>query len=99
MPWARMLADGTPAFTGDAFASGGKLHTRDCLKIAVPNLLLVGLRHVDGLYDLERLARVHGALLRIERAVGGEHDLVEVVEGKPGVGCRHAAEHRGVGIE
>ena len=49
--------------------------------------------------DAQRFARVHGALLGIERAVGREHDLVEIVEGKAGVRCRHAAEHRGVGVE
>src|SRR5664279_3258451 len=76
-----------------------KLHPRDRLQIAVPDLLLVGLRQVDALENAQRLAGIYGAPLRIERASGGEHDLVEVVEGKPGMGRRHAAEHRGVGIE
>src|SRR5665811_2129428 len=79
--------------------SGRKLNPRDRLQIAVPDLLLVGLRQVDAFENAQRLAGIHGAPLRIERAVGGEHDLVEVVERKLGMGRRHAAEYRGVRVE
>src|SRR5258708_8131057 len=76
-----------------------KLHARDRLEIAVPDFFLVGFRHVDAFDDAERFARVHRALFRIERAIRREHDLVEIVEGKPRMRCRLAAEHGGVGIE
>ena len=58
-----------------------------------------GFRHIDAIDDAQRFARVHGAFLGIERAVGGEHDLVGIVEGKPGMGRRLAAEHSGVRVE
>ena len=54
---------------------------------------------VGRLEEAQRVARVHRALFRIERAVGGEHDLVVVEEGQP---HRHAGfrrERRGVGVE
>src|SRR5262249_37184030 len=76
-----------------------ELHPGDGLEIAVPDLFLVGLRHVDAFDDAQGFARVHRALLRIERAVGSEHDLVEVVEGEARMRRRHATEHRRVGIE
>src|SRR5262245_13207616 len=88
-----------PGMTNSAAASALELHAGDRLEVAVPDLFLVGLRHVDALDDPLGLARVHRAFLGIERAVGGEHDLVEVVEGKPCMRRRHAAEHGGVGIE
>src|SRR6266849_777464 len=49
--------------------------------------------------NLQRLADVIGALLRVERAVGGEHDPVVRIEGEAAFGRRLAAEHRGVAVE
>src|SRR5215470_13425030 len=76
-----------------------ELHAGDGFEVAVPDLFLVGLRHVDALDDAQGLTRVHSALLRIEWAVGGEHDLVEVVERNPRMRRRHAAEHCRIRIE
>src|ERR1051325_11581882 len=45
-----------------------ELRSGDALQIAVPDLLLIGLRHVDALDDAQRLARIHRALFRIEWA-------------------------------
>src|SRR5262245_19707776 len=80
-------------------ASALEPHAGDRFEVAVPDLFLLGLRHVDALDDAQSLARVHRALLRIERAVGGEHDLFEVVERDPRMRRRDAAEHGGVGIK
>src|ERR1700759_4496086 len=76
-----------------------KRHAAHGLEIAVPDLLLVGLRHVDAFEDADGLARVHCALFRIERAVGGEHDFVEVKEGEARMHRRFAGEGGGVGVE
>src|SRR5215510_4685078 len=69
--------------------SAFELRARDAFEIAMPDLLLVGGWHIDLLDDAKGFARVRGALFGIERAVGGEHDLVEIVESKTCVRCRH----------
>src|SRR5450631_3495806 len=105
LPWAATLAERIGEFTRRAWIRPNyrglrrKFHPADRLEIAVPDLLLVGLRHVDALEDPQCFAGVHRAFFRIERAIGGKHDLVEVVEGEPRMGRRHAAEHRGVSVE
>src|SRR4029453_16651220 len=76
-----------------------EFRARDRLEVAVPDHFLVRLGHVDAFKNAQGFARVHCALLGIERAVRREYDLVGVVERKTRMGRRHAAEHRGVGIE
>src|ERR1019366_8344588 len=54
-------ARGLPLRRG--MTAGRKLPPRDRLQIAVPDLFLVGLRHIDSFQNAQRLAGIHGALL------------------------------------
>src|SRR5258708_5208602 len=71
----------------------------DAFEVAVHDRLALGRRHLDAVENFQRLTNVHSALLGIEGAVGGEDDLVLVVERKSGVGRRYAGERGRVGIE
>ena len=65
----------------------------------MPDFFLVDRRHINAFDNAQRFARVHGPFFGIEGAVGPKHDLVEIVERKTSMCCRHAAEHGCVGIE
>src|SRR5262245_19155943 len=102
------MAGPSPAMTIDVAAPSARpgttelrleFHARDGLEVAVPDLFLVRLRHVDAFENAQRFARIHRALLRIERAIGREYDLVGVIESESRMRCRHAAKHGGVRIE
>src|SRR5262245_11111746 len=59
-------------------------------EVAVVERRTVSRRELEVIEDAERLANVHRAAFRIERAVRGKDDLVEVVE-------RHAGLRRRLG--
>src|ERR1700736_5241500 len=78
------------------------LHERlpgDPLEVLVIDLLARLLGEVERVENLQRLADIARAFFRIERAVGGEHHLVERKEREPAHGRRMRAEYRGVAIE
>src|SRR5262249_57613760 len=72
---------------------------RELLDVLEVDLVAVGLGDVEAVDDLDGLANVLRAALRVERAVGGEHHLVHAEELEPANGCRARAEHRSVGVE
>src|SRR5437763_10148923 len=69
----------------------------ETFQVLEKDLVPVGLGQIEGLQDLQRYARKHGALLRVERAVGGEDHLVARIELQPAFRRRRAPEGGGVG--
>src|SRR3954467_318788 len=69
------------------------------LGVAIEDFLLVGLRQANSVENLDGVADVAGALLLVERAVGGEHDVVgrEEVDAANRGGAR--TFDRGVAVE
>src|SRR4029078_7219323 len=76
-----------------------QLAAGDLLQVAVHDRLVLGLGEIEAVENLQRLADVGGALLGVERAVRGEHQLLGRIEGEAALGRRLAAEHRGVAVE
>src|SRR5262245_12727886 len=75
------------------------LQSEHPLRIAVANLLLVSEREGKSLHDLDGLAHVERALLRIERAVGCEQHVIRPEELDAADGSGAPAGKRGVAIK
>src|SRR4051812_37627348 len=92
------MAGSSPAMT-----SGGnllhQLYAAHGFEVLVVDFLAVGFGHRQAVEDLERLADIHRAALRIEGAVRREHHLLERIEIEPADGSRARGEHGGVGVE
>src|SRR6516165_8077063 len=71
----------------------------DALQVLEEDLITVGLRELQRFENLQRQAGIHRPVLGIERAIGGEHDLVDGIELHAAFGRRHRAESRRVGVE
>src|ERR1043165_6000564 len=71
----------------------------DPLEIALIDGVPLFFRQVERIENAERLADVHRALLGIERAVGGEHDLYQRIELHAELGRGIRGEHRRIGVE
>ena len=69
------------------------------LEILVEHFLRRRFLELERIQNVKRLAHIHGAALRIEWAVGGEHDLVNGEEFHAGLGRGHRGERSGVGPE
>src|SRR5215213_487199 len=92
------MAGSSPAMT-----SGGnllhQLHAAHRFEVLVVDLLTIRLRHRQAVEDFQRLANIHRAAFRVERAVGGEHHLLERIEVEPADGGGAGGEHGGVGVK
>src|SRR5262245_1847201 len=64
-----------------------QLYAGHGLEILVVHHGALLLRDIEGVEDLQRYAWIHGAAFGIERAVGGEHDLVVREELEPAFRC------------
>src|SRR5215218_8831489 len=91
------MAGSSPAMTSKK--SLHQLHAAHRLEILVIDLLAVGLRHRQAVEDLQRLADVHRAAFRIERAIRSKNDLFEWIEVKPADSSGAGSEHRSVGVK
>src|ERR1017187_8166399 len=91
-PWTHLKA-------ARARRSFHQLAAGDGLKVLVEDLVAGFLVELERLQDAQCLARIDRSVLRIERAIGSEHDLVDRIELQSAFGRRHAAEHRGIGIK
>src|SRR6516162_4089919 len=69
------------------------------LCVPVADLLLVGLRQIDGLHDCDGCADVAGTLLLVERTVGGKQDMVRSEEGDAADRRRARSRERRVAVE
>src|SRR5580704_5344134 len=69
----------------------------DRLKVLIKNLVVGRFVHSELVENTQRLAHIHGAAFRVERAVRGEHDLVDGEELHAAFGCRLRGEGSGVG--
>src|SRR5580700_9180823 len=68
-------------------------------EVLVKNLVVGRLVHAELVENAQRLAHIHGAAFRIERAVGSEHDLVDGEELHAALGRRLRGERGSVGPE
>src|SRR5580693_115720 len=82
--------------SGGGLRSLHQLLAGDRLKVLIKNLVVGCLVHSELVENAQRLAHIHGAAFRIERAVGGEHDLVDGEELHAALGCRLSGKRRGV---
>src|SRR5450759_3465686 len=90
----RSLPDGRAGFYSRHECSAG-----DAFEVLVENLVAGCLVEIERLENPQGFARIHRAVFRIERAIGGEYDLVDREELQAAFGRRRRPEHRGVGIE
>src|SRR5262249_61860140 len=81
------------------FALLYQLCAGDGFEILIVDLFAVGLGNIERIQDLQRHPRIHRPAFRIERAVGGEHDLLQREELEAAFGRGLAAEYRGVDVE
>src|SRR5580704_14229747 len=82
---------------GETSALLHQLLPGDRLKVLIKNLVVGRLVHSELVENAQRLAHIHGAAFRVERAVGGEHDLVDGEELHAAFGRRLGGERGGVG--
>src|SRR5674476_1640256 len=90
----RSLPDGRARFYSRHEFSAG-----DAFEVLVEDIVAGCLVEIERLENPQGFARIHGAVLGIERTIGGEQDLVDRIEFHPTLGRRRRPEHRGVGIE
>src|SRR6516225_9040431 len=76
-----------------------QLRAGDGFEVLIIDLFAVGFGNVERVQDLQRHPRKHRRAFRIERAVGGEHDLLQRAELQAAFGRGLAAEYRGVDVE
>src|SRR6516165_6761425 len=76
-----------------------QLGAGDGFEVLIVDLFAVGLGNIERIQDLQRHAWIHRPAFGIERAVGGEHDLLQREELQAAFGRGPAAEYRGVDVE
>src|SRR5258708_28553279 len=86
-----------PDGAGRDFASENSIE--EPFRVTTVNLLPVRLRNIQTVDDLQGLADVQRAALRIEWSIGREHHLIGSEELQPALGRRPAAEDGCVGPE
>src|SRR6516164_7885322 len=81
------------------FALLYQLRAGEGFEILIIDLFAVGFGNIERIQDLQRHARIHRPAFRLERAVGGEHDLLQREELQAAFGRGLAAEYRGIDVE
>src|ERR1043166_5723295 len=104
LPRGGALRGRRPLLRPTARSFGGRqlpdqLPAGDRLQIPVIDRFTIRAREVERVENLQGQARIHRPALGVERAIGGEYDLVARKELQAAFRRGDAAEYRGIGVK